>query len=44
MVRKMVAVVLVASAMLVAACNTVRGMGEDVSSAANSTENAMNGR
>lgn len=43
MVQKVLAVLLVGTALTVAACNTVRGAGQDVSSAANCTENAMHG-
>ena len=43
MVQKLVAVVLVASALSIAACNTVRGAAADVNSAANCTQNAMHG-
>lgn len=42
MVRKMMAVMLIGSGLFVAACNTVRGAGEDVQSVANCTENAIN--
>jgi predicted small secreted protein len=41
MVRKVMMVMLVGSGLLVAACNTVRGAGEDLQSAANCTENAI---
>jgi len=41
MVRKMTTLVLVASGLAIAACNTVRGAGEDMQSAANCTENMM---
>ena len=41
MVRKMMTLVLIGSGLAIAACNTVRGAGEDVQSAANCTENAM---
>lgn len=41
MVRTALTTVLIGSAMLLAACNTVRGLGSDVSSAANATENVM---
>jgi predicted small secreted protein len=40
MVRKAIAVALVASTFLVAACNTVHGAGKDVSSAGNAISNA----
>lgn len=43
MVRKVTSLLLIAGSLTVAACNTVRGAGEDVQSAANCTENAMNG-
>ncbi len=33
-----------AGAVTLAACNTVRGLGEDVQSAANATSDAMHGR
>lgn len=40
MFRKLVTVVLIGSSIAVAACNTVRGAGEDVESAANAVDNA----
>jgi predicted small secreted protein len=43
MVQKALTVVLVAAALASAACNTVRGAARDVNSAANCTQNAMNG-
>ena len=43
MVRKVATLLVIAGAMAIAACNTVRGAGEDLGSAANCTENAMNG-
>ena len=43
MVQKLMAVALIGAALALAACNTVRGAGEDVQSVANCTENAMNG-
>ena len=43
MVQKVLAVLLVGTALAVAACNTVRGAAADVGSAANCTENAMHG-
>jgi predicted small secreted protein len=43
MVQKVLAVLLVGTALTVAACNTVRGAATDVGSAANCTENAMHG-
>lgn len=41
MVRKFIALAIISSGLALAACNTVRGMGSDVSSAANATENVM---
>lgn len=41
MVRKLITAILVGGSLTVAACNTVRGAGEDLQSAANCTENAM---
>ena len=43
MVRKITTLLLIGGALAIAACNTVRGAGEDVQSAANCTENAING-
>jgi len=43
MVRKVMSLVVIAGALAIAACNTVRGAGEDLGSAANCTQNAMNG-
>lgn len=43
MVRKVTLLMLMAGALAVSACNTVRGAGADLQSAANCTENAMNG-
>jgi predicted small secreted protein len=42
MVRKVMTVIVIGGAMAIAACNTVRGAGEDLGSAANATENAIN--
>lgn len=42
MVRKMLTLALIGSTLAVAACNTVRGAGEDLQSAANATEDAIN--
>ena len=42
MVRKVMSLLLIGGALAIAACNTVRGAGEDIGSAANATENAMN--
>jgi predicted small secreted protein len=44
MVRKFVTAVLIGGGLAMAACNTVRGAAADVNSAANATENAINGR
>jgi predicted small secreted protein len=41
MVQKIATVALVGTALFVAACNTVRGAGEDVTSVANCTEELM---
>lgn len=41
MVRKLLTLTLIGGALALAACNTVRGLGEDVGSAANTTQNAM---
>ena len=43
MVHRLMTVVAIGAALALAACNTVRGAGEDVQSAANCTQNAMNG-
>ena len=43
MVQKMVAVVLMAAALSIAGCNTVRGAAADVNSAADCTQNTMHG-
>ena len=40
MVRKVTTMLLIGSALALAACNTVRGAGEDVESAANAVDNA----
>ena len=42
MFRKATILMLIAGGLLMAACNTVRGAGEDLGSAANATENAIN--
>ena len=42
MLRKVMTMVLIGGGLMVAACNTVRGAGEDVKSVANCTENAIN--
>lgn len=41
MVRLFVTLVIVAAGVAVSACNTVRGAGQDLQSAANSVDNAM---
>ena len=43
MVRKFVTLALVGGALTLAACNTVRGAAQDLNSAANCTENTING-
>lgn len=43
MVRKMTTLLLIGGALTIAACNTVRGAGADLGSAANCTENAIHG-
>jgi predicted small secreted protein len=43
MVRKVTSLLLIAGALAITACNTVRGAGADVQSAANCTENAIHG-
>jgi len=43
MVRKVMRLMLIGGVLAVSACNTVRGAGADVQSAANCTENAMHG-
>ena len=43
MIQKLVTVALVGGCLILAACNTVRGAGADVQSAANCTENAVHG-
>ena len=40
MFRKLVTLALVGGSIAIAACNTVRGAGEDVQSAANAVDNA----
>ncbi len=44
MFQKVLTFVLVAGALVTAACNTVRGAAKDVNSVANCTENAINGQ
>ncbi len=43
MVQKLVAAALITACVTLAACNTVRGAAADVNSAADCTQNAMNG-
>jgi predicted small secreted protein len=43
MVQKLAAVALVAAALSIAGCNTVRGAAADVNSAADCTQNTMHG-
>ena len=43
MFQKVTTVVLIGTALVLAACNTVRGAARDVNSVANCTENTMNG-
>ena len=43
MVRKVMTALLIGGLFAAAACNTVRGVGSDLGSAANCTENTMNG-
>ena len=42
MFKKIMTAALIGAALAAAACNTVRGAGEDVQSVANCTENAIN--
>ena len=43
MVQKVMTALLIGGALVLAACNTVRGAASDVNSVANCTENAING-
>ena len=43
MARKFVTALMITGGLVLAACNTVRGAGEDVQSVANCTENTING-
>ena len=43
MIYKITTALIIGSALVLAACNTVRGAGEDVKSVANCTENAIDG-
>ena len=44
MLQKITTLLLIGTALAVAACNTVRGAARDVNSVANCTENTMNGQ
>ena len=44
MVQKITTMVLIGTALVLAACNTVRGAARDVNSVANCTENTINGQ
>lgn len=43
MIQKLTTAAIIGSALVLAACNTVRGAASDVNSVANCTENAING-
>ena len=43
MIQKAITIVVLGAALATAACNTVRGAARDVNSAANCTQNAING-
>lgn len=43
MVRKLVTLAMIGAGLALAACNTVRGAAADINSAADCTQNAMNG-
>ena len=43
MIQKAMTVLVIGGALALAACNTVRGAAADVNSAANCTQNAING-
>ena len=43
MVKKLVTIALTGGSLVLAACNTVRGAAADVNSAANCTQNTING-
>jgi predicted small secreted protein len=43
MVRNIVSVLVIGGALVLSACNTVRGAAADVNSVANCTQNTMNG-
>ena len=42
MIQKLTTIAIIGSALVLAACNTVRGAGKDISSTANCTENVIN--
>ena len=44
MFQKVTAVLLIGTALTIAACNTVRGAAKDVNSVANCTENTVHGQ
>ena len=44
MFQKIATATLIGAALIVSACNTVRGAGEDVQSVANCTENTIEGK
>ena len=43
MIKKLLVIFALSGGMALSACNTVRGAGEDIQSAANCTENTING-
>lgn len=43
MFQKIATAALIGASLIITACNTVRGAGEDVKSVANCTENAIDG-
>jgi predicted small secreted protein len=43
MLQKLTTLVLIGTALAIAACNTVRGAAKDVNSVANCTDNAIHG-
>ena len=43
MIKKSLSLLLIGGALTLAACNAVRGAGQDLQSAADCTENAING-
>jgi predicted small secreted protein len=44
MVQKITTAVIIGTALVLAACNTVRGAAKDVNSVANCTENTLSGQ